>query len=81
MKTNATVDAFSSDHWMNGNLDSLSWVINPPTISENSKDVLLSEAVENGFVIPTFLVPMMMGVYLTDRCTRYSPPESCVRNA
>ena len=40
MKTNATVDAFSSDHWMNGNLDSLSWVINPPTISENSKDVL-----------------------------------------
>ena len=125
MNTNAPVDAFSSDHWMNGNLDSLSWVINPPTISENSKDVLLSEAVENGFAIPTSLVPflgeiksklryqvefyvhrkvansqiiigvspltvtytphlllsMMMGVYLTDRCTRYSPPELCVRNA
>ena len=59
MKTNATVDAFSSDHWMNGNLDSLSWVINPPTISENSKDVLLSEAVENGFAIPTSLVPFL----------------------
>jgi len=59
MKTNATVGEFSSDGWMNGSLDSLSWVINPPTISENSKDVLLSEAVENGFTVPTSLAPFL----------------------